>query len=114
MESLVDKVYKISYILKGKIHLYICLQMLSYDCLQYYLVISCFVTVISFVVYLNSIVYLFFCHHEFLILVIKTKTMVTNINDVIEYVTNNDLSDLVNFKDEDKIDVMINQQTTSK
>ena len=40
--------------------------------------------------------------------------MVTNINDVIEYVTNNDLSDLVNFKDEDKIDVMINQQTTSK
>ena len=45
---------------------------------------------------------------------IKTKTMVTNINDVIEYVTNNDLSDLVNFKDEDKIDVMINQQTTSK
>ena len=88
--------------------------MLSYDCLQYYLVISCFVTVISFVVYLNSIVYLFFCHHEFHILVIKTKTMVTNINDVIEYVTNNDLSDLVNFKDEDKIDVMINQQTTSK
>ena len=88
--------------------------MLSYDCLQYYLVISCFVTVISFVVCLNSIVYLFFCHHEFLILVIKTKTMVTNINDVIEYVTNNDLSDLVNFKDEDKIDVMINQQTTSK
>ena len=88
--------------------------MLSYDCLQYYLVISCFVTVISFVVYLNSIVYLFFCHHEFLFLVIKTKTMVTNINDVIEYVTNNDLSDLVNFKDEDKIDVMVNQQTTSK
>ena len=40
--------------------------------------------------------------------------MVTNINDVIEYVTNNDLSDLVNFKDEDKIGVMINQQTTSK
>ena len=82
--------------------------MLSYDCLQYYLVISCFVTVISFVVYLNSIVYLFFCHHEFLFLVIKT-----NIN-VTEYVTNSDLSDLVNFKDEDKIDVMINQQTTLK
>ena len=82
--------------------------MLSYDCLQYYLVISCFVTVISFVVYLNSFVYLFFCHHEFLFLVIKT-----NIN-VTEYVTNSDLSDLVNFKDEDKIDVMINQQTTSK
>ena len=39
----------------------------------------------------------------------------TNINDVIEYVTYGDLSDLSELsEDEDNIDVMINEQTTSK
>ena len=36
-------------------------------------------------------------------------------NDVIEYLTNGDLSDLSELsEDEDNIDVMINEQTTSK
>ena len=36
-------------------------------------------------------------------------------NDVIEYLTNDDLSDLSELsEDEGNIDVMINQQTTSK
>ena len=56
--------------------------------------------------------YLFFCHHEFLFLVIKTKTMATkrytNMDDVIEYLTKGDLSDLSELsKDEDNIGVMI-------
>ena len=39
----------------------------------------------------------------------------TNMNDVIEYLTNDDLSDLSELsEDEGNIDVMINQQTTSK
>ena len=38
-----------------------------------------------------------------------------NINDVIEYLTNGDLSDLNELsEDEDNIEVMINEQTTSK
>ena len=50
---------------------------------------------------------------------IKTKTMATkmytNMNDVIEYLTNGDLSDLSELsEDEDNIDVIINEQTTSK
>ena len=39
----------------------------------------------------------------------------TNIDDVIEYLTNGDLSDLSELsEDEDNIDSMINEQTTSK
>ena len=54
--------------------------------------------------------YLFFCHHEFLFLVIKTKTMATkrftNMNGVIEYLTIGDLSDLSELsEDEDNIDI---------
>ena len=74
-----------------------------------------------FIVYffINVIVHLFFYHQEFLVLVIKAKTMATkkytNINDIIEYFTNGDLSDLSELsEDEDDIDVMINEQTTSK
>ena len=49
----------------------------------------------------------------------KTDTMATkkytNIDDVIEYLTSGDLSDLSELsEDEDNIDVMINEQTTSK
>ena len=58
------------------------------------------------IVYFNIIVYLLFCHHELLFLVIKAKTMVTKrytkMNHVIEYLTNGDLSELCGLS-EDKI-----------
>ena len=39
----------------------------------------------------------------------------TNTNDVIEYLTNGDLSDLSELsEDEDNVDVLINKQTTWK
>ena len=88
-----------------------------YDCLQYYLSISYCLS--SFLFYISILSCIYFSVTIIPLLVMKTKTRAikkyTNINDVIEHLTNSYLSDLSELsEDEDNTDVLINEETNSK